>query len=111
MYHINNQKHFLNRLMPSNKISCEKEVIYQKSGFRDLLKKRKNIFFLLIFIYWLIIFGISKSSYLISCLIVRNTFIMIFLNSFGEKIRNIFNMKRTENAIPNYPLNQLLINL
>ena len=40
MYPINNQKQFINRLMPSNKITCEKEVIYQNSCFRDLLKKK-----------------------------------------------------------------------
>ncbi len=94
------KKWFLNILvpyiegMPIIDGANKKKNLYKEQRFRDLFKKRKSALILGTLVFCLIVFGIGKSIGFFTGLIVCSSFVVIFWNSFGERIISMFKFKK-----------------
>ena len=89
------KKLLLNILVPYLEGTNKKENdISQEKRFRDLFKKRKSTLIVGVLVFCLIVFGIGKSFSFIAGLIAFSPFVVIFWNSFGEKLMGMFKFKK-----------------
>ena len=102
------KKWFLNILvpyiegMPIIDGANKKKNLYKEQRFRDLFKKRKSALILGTLVFCLIVFGIGKSIGFFTGLIVCSSFVVIFWNSFGERIISMFKFKKEKKWTKNY---------
>ena len=72
----------------------KKMNLSQDQRFRDLFKKRKSALIVGALVFTLMVFGIGKSVFFFTGLIVFSLFLVIFWSSFGEQLMGMFKFKK-----------------
>tara|TARA_Y100001968_G_C19410008_1_gene745753 strand:- start:782 stop:1069 length:288 start_codon:yes stop_codon:yes gene_type:complete len=88
------KKYLLNSLSPYIEGTHIKMESSQELRFRNLFKKRKFSIIIGFIVFALIAFGIGRSFSFITLIIASSPFIVIFWSSFGEQIRNVFQIRK-----------------